>query len=144
MNIQNNTKATEGSFLWESEVRGYELDIQGIVNNANYLRYFDHVRVKHLLSLGIDWAVWHQNGYDLVLTHVDMSIKSPLRVHDKFYITSEIELSGKIKILFHQKIFRIPDNKLIAEAINTGVCVSIKNSRPVMPDELKKLLFPEL
>ena len=44
-------------YIWHAEVRGYELDNQGIVNNANYFHYFNHTRVKHLLALGLDWAL---------------------------------------------------------------------------------------
>lgn len=44
----------QASFVWNSEVRGYELDIQGIVNNAVYMQYFDHARIQHLLSKVID------------------------------------------------------------------------------------------
>ena len=30
----------------EMEVRDYECDIEGIVNNANYLHYFEHTRLR--------------------------------------------------------------------------------------------------
>ncbi len=129
--------------VWHSEVRSYELDIQNIVNNANYLHYFDHARLKMLHEKGVDWEVWNKIGYNLVLAHVDMSLRAPLRANELFYVTSSLELSGRIKMLFKQKIFRQPDNKLIAEAINTVVCVSIKNSKPSLPTELSTLLFPE-
>lgn len=133
--------ATETLFTWDSEVRGYELDAQGIVNNAHYLHYFDHVRIKQLYYLGIDWDEWHNNGLDLVLVHVDMSIKHSLRPHDDFQITSSIERSGKIKILFTQRILKNPGSILVAEARNTVVCVSNKTGRPVFPKELEEKLF---
>ena len=129
-------------YTWDSEVRGYELDLQGIVNNAHYLHYFDHVRIKHLYSKGIDWCVWHDDGFDLVLIHVDLAIKSSLRANDEFYITSKIERLSKLKILFDQKIYRKTDDKLIAEARNTVVCVSNKTSRPVFPDKLQIYTMP--
>ena len=131
----------EVDHIWHSEVRGHELDIQKIVNNAHYLQYFDHARINLLHSLGVDWEAWHKNGYNLVLAHVDMSLKAPLRANDQFYISSSISRVGKLKILFKQAIFRKPDEKLIAEATNTVVCVSIKNSRPTLPVELEALLF---
>lgn len=131
-------------FIWDSEVRGYELDMQGIVNNANYFHYFDHVRILQFFSIGIDWADWHRKGFNLVLIHIDLSIKSSLMAHDKFYITSEIERSGKLKLLFIQKIYRKQDNKLIAHAINTIVCVSTKTNKPVMPKELETLLCQQM
>ena len=38
-------------FETEMEVRDYECDIQGIVNNANYLHYTEHTRHLYLQSL---------------------------------------------------------------------------------------------
>lgn len=132
---------SSNTFIWDSEVRSYEIDAQGIVNNANFLHYFDHVRVKHLLSRGINWEDWHKNGLNLVISHVDMSIKSPLLCCDKFRVISMVEKSSRIKILFKQKMIRLPTKTLVAYAENTVVCVSSKTARPVFPKELEELLF---
>ena len=43
-------------FETEMEVRDYECDIQGIVNNANYLHYIEHTRHLYLTSLGVSYA----------------------------------------------------------------------------------------
>jgi len=128
-------------FYWEAEVRGYELDCQGIVNNAVYLHYFDYVRTKHLYELGVDWIEWHKNGYSIVLAHVDLSYRSSLRANDKFYVVSEISKSGHIKIIFDQKIYLKENDKLIATAINTVICVDTKSKRPILPAKLSELLF---
>lgn len=138
LNLDNNTP-----HIWNSEVRDHELDIQNIVNNAYYLHYFDQARIQFLLSKGVDWEVWHKNGYNLVLAHVDMSLRAPLKTNNQFYIVSTMEHSGRLKIVFKQKIFSKPDDKLIAEAINTVVCVSLKNNKPIFPEELRTLLFSE-
>ena len=131
----------ENASIWKSEVRGYEIDIQGIVNNANYFHYFDHARVLYLLSKGVDWADWHRNGFNIVLIHSDFSIKSSLIENDAFYVTSEVAREGKLRIRFNQQIYRESDHKLIAEAINTVVCVSLQTNKPVMPTELASRLF---
>ena len=38
------------------DVRDYECDIQGIVNNANYLHYTEHTRHRFLKSLGVSFS----------------------------------------------------------------------------------------
>lgn len=131
-------------YLWESEVRGYELDSQNIVNNANYFHYFDHVRTKHLHSKGVHWCDWHEKGFDLVLAHCDISFKSSLKAYDQFYVTSDMSKAGKLKIMFEQSIYRKEDNKLVSTAINTVVCVNRQNGRPTMPEELEQLLFADI
>ena len=40
-------------FTTRMEVRDYECDIEGIVNNANYLHYTEHTRHRFINSLGI-------------------------------------------------------------------------------------------
>ena len=37
-------------------VRDYECDLQGIVNNAVYLNYFEHTRHTFLIGKNIDFA----------------------------------------------------------------------------------------
>ncbi len=127
-------------FKWESAVRAYEIDVQGIVNNAHYLHYFDHARVQALLSCGIDWGQWSEQGLDLVLIHVDMAIKAPLRAHEQFAVLTNIEKSGKLRLVCSQKIIRKNDNTLIAEAKNTVVCISRERGKPVFPEALNVLL----
>lgn len=128
-------------FIWNSEVQENEIDIQNIVNNAAYLQYFDWARIQHLLLKGIDWEEWHRNGFNLVLIHVDMAIKQSLKAHDKFYIKSTYEKSGRLKVIFDQTIYKTSDDTLVAKAINTLACVSVQNGKPVMPENLSTLLF---
>ena len=126
-------------FIWHDEVRAYELDLQGIVNNAVYLNYFDNVRIKQCISLGIDWSEWHYKGFDFVLYNADITFKSALRAHDTFYITSCIERISRLKILFTQTIFRKPNDELVAIAKNTVVCLDNRTNRPVFPVEIAVL-----
>ena len=54
-------------FETEMEVRDYECDIQGIVNNANYLHYAEHTRHLFLLQTGLSFARLHEQGIDAVV-----------------------------------------------------------------------------
>lgn len=139
MSMSNTDKSN--LFIWSSEVRSYEIDYQGIVNNALYFNYFDQTRVEHLAALGINWFELHDKDIDAVLIHVDMSIKASLSMFDKFYVTSKIEKLGRLRIIFHQKIFKSSDNTLISESTNTLVCVSRKTKKPILPKEIENLLF---
>lgn len=134
--MTNNTNP----FIWHSEVRGYEVDLQGIVNNAVYLNYLDNTRVLYLLSKGIDWEVMHNNGYNCVVKHIDLHFKSSLRQQDNFYVTANVEKQGRLKVLFHQSIFK-NDGALIATATVTCVCVSTTTHKPVAPPLFMELLL---
>jgi len=119
-------------------VRDYELDLQGIVNNSNYQKYLEHARHEYLISKGIDFAQLHSEGQDLVVTRVEIDFKLPLKSRDQFKVTVRTEKKGHLRIVFHQQIFRISDNKLIVNAIVTGV--SLKNGKPVRPDDIINIL----
>lgn len=87
------------------EVRDYECDIEGIVNNANYLHYLEHTRHRFLRQAGLSFAEMHQRGVDAVVARMDLRYKSPLRCDDNLISRLWIEKQG-IRYVFHQDIFR--------------------------------------
>jgi len=122
----------------EFTVRDYECDIQGVVNNANYLHYLEHARHEFLISRGIDFIQLHHEGLDLIVTRSEIEYKYPLRSRDKFVVKTNIQKEGNIRLVFLQDIFRTEDMKVIVRARITGA--AIKNGKPVYPaDVIKKL-----
>lgn len=127
-------------FRLDLTVRDYECDLQGIVNNATYLNYLEHTRHEFLKSLGIDFAGMHQQGIDLVVVRSEVDYKSSLTSGDSFYVTLKMALEGRIRIVFYQDIFRLPDNKPIIKGKITGTALS-SQGRPFLPDEIKEILL---
>ncbi len=121
-------------FSTEFAVRDYECDIQGVVNNANYLHYLEHARHEFLVSKQISFIELHNEGIDLVVTKVEIEYKFPLQGRDKFVIRLNLIREGNIRLVFIQDIFRLPDEKLIARGRVTGVAT--KNGKPVPPGNL--------
>ncbi|MGB8489530.1 MAG: acyl-CoA thioesterase [Bacteroidales bacterium] len=119
----------ENAFKVEFTVRDYECDIQGVVNNANYQHYLEHARHEFLISRGISFSQLHTEGIDLVVTRVEINYKYPLRSRDRFVVTIRLRREGNIRLVFCQEIFRLPDNRLIAEAEVTGVAT--KDGKPL-------------
>jgi acyl-CoA thioester hydrolase len=118
----------------EFVVRDYECDLQGVVNNANFLHYIEHARHQWLESLGIDFDALHREGIDLVVARIEMEYKSPLRSRDRFVVRSAFQREGALKVVCHQDIYRLPDEKLVARS--TVVAVALQNGRPVVPAAL--------
>jgi acyl-CoA thioester hydrolase len=104
------------------KVRDYECDLQGIVNNANYMHYCEHARHEFLLSHGISFAELHNQGIDAVVARVNMQFKVPLRSGDEFICTLDVRKEG-VKYIFDQKIFRLPDRVLANRSEVTTVCL---------------------
>lgn len=119
-------------FELEMQVRDYECDIQGIVNNAVYQNYLEHCRHKFLNHVGLDFAQLHADGIDAVVIRAELDYKFPLRPGDNFTVGIKMAKLGKLRIIFNQQIIRQEDKKLMLNARITAVLT--KNNRPVSSD----------
>jgi acyl-CoA thioester hydrolase len=122
-------------FEIELQVRDYECDIQGIVNNAVYQNYLEHCRHKFLNHIGLDFAQLHNDGIDAVVIRSELDYKFPLRPGDDFLVSLKIGKQGKLRIIFIQQIIRKKDEKVMVNARITTVLT--KNNRPVSPEILE-------
>ena len=104
------------------EVRDYECDIQGIVNNANYLHYTEHTRHQFLTSLGVSFAKFHEMGHDAVVARMNLQYKTPLRCDDVFISRLGVRKEG-LRYIFNHDIFRKTDNRLCFRATVELVCL---------------------
>jgi acyl-CoA thioester hydrolase len=109
------------------EVRDYECDVQGIVNNAVYLQYLEHARHKFLLSKGIDFIKLSKQNKDLVVREAQYKYHKSLLPDDKFHIETKVKLEGKTQLVFEQEIYR-GDEKILSGKI-TGACVDFKANK---------------
>ena len=107
--------ANEKIFETRMEVRDYECDIEGIVNNANYLHYLEHTRHLFLKHCGLSFAEMHNRGIDAVVARMTLQYKVPLRTDDEFISRLHITKEG-IKYVFHQDILRAEDDKISLRA----------------------------
>ena len=126
-------------FTLPMQVRDYECDIEGIVNNANYLHYLEHTRHQFIQTKGISFTRLHEEGIDMVVARIAISYKKPLRGGDQFMSCLNIRKEG-LRYVFEQDIIRLPDNTLAATA--QVHVVSIVNGRladcPHLLDKLNR------
>lgn len=121
------------------EVRDYECDIEGIVNNANYLHYLEHTRHRFLRQAGLSFAEMHQRGVDAVVARMDLRYKSPLRCDDNLISRLWIEKQG-IRYVFRQDIFREADEALCLKATVELVC--LVNGKLANSEEYDRAFLP--
>lgn len=128
-------------YIYETcfEVRDYECDIEGIVNNANYIHYCEHTRHLFLQHCGLSFADMHQKGVDAVVARMNLQYKVPLRPDDIVSFRLWIEKQG-IKYIFHQDLFRAADNTLCFRGDITLVC--LVNGRLADSDDYNKAFAP--
>lgn len=103
-------------------VRDYECDIEGIVNNANYMHYTEHTRHLYLRKCGLSFSAMHERGIDAVVARVKMQFKVPLRCDDEFISRLNVGRDG-LKYIFYHDIYRAADDKLCFRAVVEVVCL---------------------
>ncbi len=130
---------TEYRFALDLEVRDYECDLQGIVNNAVYQNYLEHTRHEFLKSLGIDFAALSGSGVNLVVVRAEIDYLHPLGSGDKFWVGLNMERFSRIRFCFSQDIYRVPDNKPVLRAKVIGAALN-GAGRPKLPEEIEKIL----
>lgn len=110
--MRKNTK-----YIYETrmEVRDYECDIQGIVNNANYLHYTEHTRHRFILSLGVSFSKLHEQGIDPVVARMNLEYKTPLTCDDEFISRLALR-KDDIRYIFSHDIYRASDERLCFHA----------------------------
>lgn len=130
-------------FKLNFEVRDYECDLSGIVNNAVYQHYLEHARHVYLKQQGIDFAELERRGISLVVIRIEMDFLYPLRSGDKFYVGLIPERVSRLRFGFRQDIYRLPDEKPILAARVVGTALNEKG-RPRLPKEIQELLTKSL
>lgn len=115
-------------------VRDYEVDYQGIVNNAHYLHFMEHTRHEFCKSEGLTFAEMHRMGIDPVVSHVDITYLHPLSIGENFISCLNVERQGP-KFVFYQDIYR-EDGTCAAKGVITIAC--IENGRLSRGDILAK------
>ena len=95
-------------FSFPMRVRDYECDIQGIVNNANYLHYLEVGRHEFIESRGVEFADLHRRGIDVVVAQAEIKFKRSLQPRDHFEVRVAVEKRG-LRYTFHQEIVRSAD-----------------------------------
>ena len=121
-------------FTLEIGVRDYELDSEGIVNNAVYLHYLEHTRHAFVKQEGIPFGSLTSDGLIPVVRRMEIDYHTPLRSGDVMLSRLWIERKGA-RFVFYQDIFRKTDGAPVVSAVVTIVCME-KDGRINRGDDL--------
>ena len=125
-------------FTLEIAVRDYELDSEGIVNNAVYLHYLEHTRHAFVKQEGIPFGSLTSDGLVPVVRRMAIDYHMPLRSGDVMLSRLRVEREGA-RFIFYQDIYNKESGALVVSAVVTIVCME-KNGRINRGDELAERL----
>lgn len=123
----------------ELQVRDYECDMQGVVNNAVYQNYLEHARHEFLKHLGVDFADLVSRSIHLVVIRAELDYIQSLRCGDGFRVAVALERISPLRVAFRQEIQRPADARLILRARIIATVLDARG-RPHMPGEMSALL----
>lgn len=114
------------------KVRDYEIDSEGIVNNACYLNYLEHTRHEFCDLAGLSFRAMRQQGMSPVVSHINISYQTSLGLGAEFISRLTLRRKGP-RFIFHQWITTPED----APVVNAEVTiVNLINGKLTRGDEL--------
>lgn len=120
------------------DVRFGELDPYGHVNHAIYITYFEVGRTVALQACGVDLAGLGAEGYQLVVTGLDVDYRAAAGSGDRLQVQTGIAELRRASGRWRQRIVR-GDNLLVAAEVTAAV--TDPSGRPTRPPGW---LFPAL
>lgn len=126
----------EKTYRTELEVRGYELDSFGHVNNANYLNYLEFARWKMLEEEGVTLKSFQ--GWDRfpVIAAIDIQYLKPAFMGDRLTVETKLVDYKRSSMQLEQTILK--GSMKVASAKIRSVIVSGEGRPAELPEELEK------
>jgi len=118
-------------------VRYSETDKMGIVNNANYLNWFEVARTDFCRKLGKSYLEWESEGTCLPVVEAWCRYKNPAFYDDLLRIDVQVSELKRFSLTFSYRLGKEEDATLVAQGWTKHAIVDqkgklIKGSNPFM------------
>jgi acyl-CoA thioester hydrolase len=124
-------------------VRYGECDQQGVVFNAHYFAYFDHVLTEVWRDVVMPYEQMVESGVDLVVAHAQAAFKAPARFEDEIDLLWWVTRLGNTAMTTRIDIQRGEEILVEGEMVHVYVDSQTYSSRPI-PDDIRAKLEPYL
>jgi len=120
-----------------------ETDLMGIVHHANYLVYFEAVRVEWLRRRGVSFADWARRGMHVPVVEAAVSYKSAAFFDDELLVEARLTELRSASIRLEYRLLR--GEVLIAEGSTRLAWVNAERRLQRIPEDVRKVLTsPEI
>ena len=128
--------------FWETRIRYYELDPQGIMHNANYLAFYDQAVVEYFRDLDYDYEKEiEETNKDFHTVQVIVQYNKPLYFDEEIEIGLKIKDVGNTSMTWIMAMFIKGTGELASASEIVHVYTDMKTSKPTtITDDLKKKL----
>jgi acyl-CoA thioester hydrolase len=117
-------------------VRYGETDAQGVVNNANYLSYFEVGRVEWMRAAGMPYGELERRGLGFLVVEANVRYRRPAFFDDELVVRARIAEVSRASFVFGYEVLR--EGETLATGSTRHVCVDLRNKRTrrIPPDVL--------
>jgi len=135
-------KKSDFKVFWETRIRYYELDPQGIMHNANYLAFYDQAVAEYFRDLDYDYEKEIRNtNKDFHTVQVVVQYNKPLYFDDEIEIGLKIKEVGNTSMTWVMGMFMKKTTELASASEIVHVYTDMKTGKPTtITDDLKKKL----
>lgn len=112
----------------EFRVRYGETDAQGIVNNANYLSYFEVGRVEWVRAAGLSYRELEEQGIGLVVAEANIRYRKAAFFDDELTLRTTLADLGRATLRFEYTLSR--DGASLVSGYTTHGCIDLKSGKP--------------
>jgi len=116
-------------------VRYAETDRMGLLHHSMHLVYFEQGRTELLRSRGLAYKDLEDQGFLLVLTHVEVRYRAPARYDELLTLRTTVERTTAVRIDHKYELLR--DGTLLAEGKTTLACIDREGHVQPLPDMLR-------
>jgi YbgC/YbaW family acyl-CoA thioester hydrolase len=112
---------------YRRKIFGYECDVYGHLNNANYLHIYEEARADALEQMELPVRMLADKGYHIYLTKIEIRYIKGLPLESYVLIKSSIEKANRLQATWIQEVYN-EFEELCSRAIVNGAFV--KNGKP--------------
>ena len=121
---------------YKRKIFGYECDIYGHLNNANYLHLYEEARADTLEQINMPIRKLADLGFHIYLTNIEINFVKGLPLESTVTIKSRINSMNRLTSIWIQEIYNAQE-ELCNIAIVKGAFV--KDGKPIrLPKEIFK------
>jgi len=118
----------------------HDTDAGGVVYYANYLKFMEEARTQFFEDLGLGVKAFADRGLIYAVRQCHIGYKSPARYGDTIVCDASVLRLTGAQIFFAQQVRDFLDNRLLAEAEISLVCLDRDFKPHPLPDGLRARL----
>ncbi len=113
-----------------------DMDAQGIVYHANYLKFLERARAESIEDLGFDVRGQGIGDRRFVVHEMKLTYFRPALLGDEIWVDTEWQPASRYRLTFRQEVRRKDTKGPLVKAVVDVVCIDPDGQLVELPDDL--------